>query len=44
MFKHYTKLTETYWEMCVTSSILSSEFLSHVKKLRITTEEVKMSE
>lgn len=43
LFKHYAKIVETYWEMCVTSNIISLEFLGHVKQLRLTVEEARMS-
>jgi hypothetical protein len=43
IFKHYPSMVENYWEMCVTSNVLSKDFLAHVKKLRISTSEVKMS-
>ena len=42
IFKLYPAIVENYWEMCVTPNILNKDFLNHVKKLRITTTEVKM--
>jgi hypothetical protein len=42
IFKLYPGIVENYWEMCVTANVLSKDFLNHVKKLRITTSEVKM--
>ena len=42
LFKHYSKIVETHWEMCVTSNVISVEFLSHVKRLRLTVEEARM--
>jgi hypothetical protein len=43
LFKLYPNIVENYWELCITSNILTKDFLNHVTKLRITTSEVKMS-
>lgn len=42
LFKHYPNIVESHWEMCVTSNVLTRDFLSHITKLRITTSEVRM--
>lgn len=43
LFRHYGRLADAHWEMCVSSNVISPEFLAHVKRLRLTAEEARMS-